>query len=339
MSGAPAVPSTLEARLAAWWRDEGGPDPRAPLLLALSGGLDSTVLLHLLVRTAPSGTELHAAHLDHAMRDGSAADARAVEAHCRELGVPLVLERASPPPRSEAAARTLRYDFLHRTARSLAAGSLLTAHHEDDQVETIFFRILRGTGLRGLAGIPRARRGPWLHGSPARPGRVLRPLLGVARSELEAWAADRGLPVRDDPTNLDPTWSRNRLRLEVMPLLESVHPGAREGILRLGRNARATEEALDALLTPLVRALLLPDDGDGGVRFDRGAFLRAPAPVSTQLLRHLARRAGVRLDETGTAGALEFIRAGPVRGGVDLTGGARLERSGGILRLTARTRT
>src|SRR5690606_8586295 len=137
------------------------------VVVALSGGLDSVVLLHLL-RFGTART-VCAAHFDHAMRSDSGADALWVSGLCRAWGVPLAAARAEDPPRSEAAARELRYAFLHAAAERFAADALATAHHADDQAETVLFRLARGTGLAGLAGIP------------ARRGIIARPLLAFTR--------------------------------------------------------------------------------------------------------------------------------------------------------------
>src|SRR5690606_15955834 len=116
-----------------------------------------------------------ATHFDHAMRPGSGADAQWVAGLCRAWDVPLAAARAEDPPRSEAAARELRYAFLHAAAERFAAETLVTAHHADDQAETVLFRLARGTGLAGLAGIPERR------------GIIARPLLAFTRGELAAY--------------------------------------------------------------------------------------------------------------------------------------------------------
>lgn len=270
------------------------------------------------------------------MRPDSAADARAVAGTCSVLGVELEVERATTPPAGETEARRMRYAFLSRTAAARGAVAVLTAHHADDQVETILFRILRGTGVRGLSGIPAQRPGGWeIPGSGGRSGRFLRPLLDAERSELEAYARTRNLRALPDSTNLDPGPSRNRLRLEVLPRIEAVHPGARAAILRLGRNAERVGAAIDALLEPLEEDVGART-GSSGISFEREAFLDLAPAIRTELLRRLGERVGVRLDESGTVRALEFIRAGPRGAGIDLTGGARLTRTDGRIALRAR---
>ncbi|HEX8392306.1 MAG TPA: tRNA lysidine(34) synthetase TilS, partial [Longimicrobium sp.] len=213
----------------------------AHVLVALSGGMDSVTLLHLLRFAADDGAlRVSAAHFDHAMRPGSDADARWVAGLCRAWGVPLRSARADSAPTSEAEARDARYRFLRAAQADVGATHLATAHHADDQAETVLFRVLRGTGLRGLAGIP-AADGTGL----------VRPLLPFWRAELRAYARAAGLRWRTDPSNagLDP--ARNRLRHRVLPQAERVAPGARRALVRLAALARDDEAAWEPVLAPL----------------------------------------------------------------------------------------
>ncbi len=265
------------------------------VVVALSGGLDSSILLHLL-RFAPGlpDARLVAAHLDHAMRPGSAADALFVRGVCRAWGVELVSERLPVAPRSEAEARRHRHAFLERVAREREARCIVTAHHADDQAETVLFRVLRGTGLRGLQGIPEAR-GPWR-----------RPLLPFWREELEAYAAAVGLTHREDPSNVDPRWARNVLRHEVLPRVEAaVAPGARRALVRLARLASAEETAWRGLLPGLLEEMVVAEEA-GRIVVARGLLLAYPPGVRARVLRALVRRLGTGLDEAGTRAALEF---------------------------------
>ncbi|HDQ9214135.1 TPA: tRNA lysidine(34) synthetase TilS, partial [Pseudomonas aeruginosa] len=209
----PAVP--LESRLLqalAPWREAGG------WCVAFSGGLDSTVLLHLLAQLArsealPALSALHVHHGLQAAADGWPAHCQAV---CRSLGIPLRVERVQVAVGGsiEQAARDARYRAFQA---NLGEGQvLLTAQHLDDQAETLLFRLLRGAGLRGLAAMPASR--------PLGGGRLCRPLLGVSRAELEAYAQTHRLDWVEDPSNQDPRFSRNYLRREIMPRLASHWP-------------------------------------------------------------------------------------------------------------------
>lgn len=296
------------------------------MLVALSGGVDSVALLHLLrFRTEP-GPELLAAHLDHAMRPESAADARWVAGLCRAWGVPLVQERTGAPLRGEAEARRARYAFLRRAARETGATHLATAHHADDQAETVLFRVLRGTGPGGLAGI-----------SPALPSGLVRPLLPFWRREIRRYALRAGLRWREDATNLSPHPARNRIRRQLLPLAErTVAPGARRALVRLAELAREDEAAWSALLGPLEGAAARRE-GDA-VLLAREVLRGYDLPIAARIVRNALRQFGIVLDRTGTRLALQFITGAPSGREMRLPGGvllatefeeARVERAAG----------
>ena len=305
------------------WSHWGGPPAGATVVVALSGGVDSCVLLHLLrFPLAELGLRVVAAHFDHRMRRDSGADARWVHGLTGAWRVPLRRGEAPRPVRSETEARRLRYAFLERVRAEEEAALVVTAHHAEDQMETVLFRILRGTGVRGLAGIP-ARREPG----------VGRPLLGESRDELVAYAHRHRIPSRQDATNEDLGFARNRIRLDLLPRITEIHPGAREGLLRLSRNARRTGRALDALLAPILQRLRV-DRGEGFSTFRRDDFLDLPTAVQVEALRALARGSGPPLDEAGTAAALQFIRTGRSGRVVHLTRSLSLEREFDLLHLS-----
>lgn len=280
--------------------------------IALSGGLDSVVLLHLLrfplrSRVGP----LTAAHLDHAMRPGSDADARWVAGLCRAWGVPLTSEQASSPPRSEAEARRVRYRFLEGAAQ--ANSLILTGHHADDQAETVLFRLSRGSGLGGLRGI-----------APRR-GRVVRPLLPFRRQELAEYAAEVGLAFRTDPTNVELHYARNRIRHRVLPELERARPGAARELAALAAQARRDEQAWDQVLERLEGEAVLDRDATG-LTLARARLHSYHPQLRARLLRHILRRYGTAPGRAGTQAALEFITSGSSGAVVHLPGGVRLER-------------
>ncbi len=307
--GAPAggLADRLRTRLRA------GPlAPGDPVTVAVSGGLDSVVLLHLLrFPLRDLGFRLAAAHVDHAMRTGSAADAAWLRGLCRAWGVPLVSTRLEPPARSEADARRRRYARLREAAPE--GGWILTAHHRDDQAETVLFRLVRGTGVRGLRGIA-PRWGP-----------IVRPLLPFARHELAAYARRVGLAWREDPTNRDLRLARNRIRAVVLPELEAVRPGAARALARVADGARAAEAAWDDALRHLLADAVL-DAGDGGATLARGVLLSYHPHLRSRVLRHILRRYGSTPDRAGTRAALEFISSGSSGAGIHVAGGVRLER-------------
>lgn len=314
-------PETLAARFAAHLRKSGllapgggaqGAPPERPVLVALSGGVDSVVLLHLL-RFGAARPPLVAAHFDHAMRPGSGADAAWVAGLCRAWAVPLASGRAPAPPRTEAEARAARYAFLEEAAAQAGAAAIATAHHADDQAETVLFRAARGAGLRGLRGILPQR------------DRVVRPLLPFTRSEIEAYARAAGLRWREDPTNAARAYARNRIRAEVLPALEEVVPGAARALARLAGQARAAERAWDELLDGLLAGVLLADSPEAA-EVARDRLLAYPSEIQGRVLRHLLRRHGFAPGWAGTRAAVEFITSGASGRGLRLSGGVRLER-------------
>lgn len=289
--------------------------PGHRVLVALSGGLDSTVLLHLL-RFQPGMPpfQVQAAHFDHRMRPGSAGASAWVVGLCRAWAVPLHTGRAPQPLRSEDEGREARYRFLLGVKEREGADWVLTGHHGDDQVETVLFRIFRGTGLRGLAGIPSARA----------PG-LYRPLLPFSRADLLDYASRKGVRFLEDPTNADPSFPRNFLRHRILPQLrEGPAPGVRESILRLARLARENEEGWESLMGALLEGVLEKEDGE--IRIVRQAFLAYHPAVRARLLRHVFRGAGIQLDEAGTRTLMEFTSSGASGGSVSLPGGGRLVR-------------
>lgn len=206
------------------------------LLVGFSGGLDSTVLLHVLCRLIPAD-KIQALHVHHGLSPRADDWVAHCVRVCHALGVVLHVERVSVVADGkglEEAARTQRY--LAFTRHLPAGGKLLLAHHRDDQVETILFRLLRGAGPRGLAGMPTRRR----LGS----GELLRPLLGIERTALEAWARAQGLVWIEDESNIGTDFDRNFLRHRVLPLLASRWPGLDRRLLRSAALCRDGDQLL-----------------------------------------------------------------------------------------------
>jgi tRNA(Ile)-lysidine synthase len=210
--------------------------PENKLLLGCSGGMDSVLLLDLLVEFQPR-SPLILAHFDHQMRQGSSDDALFVQELAYQYSLPFILERAETPPPSEEVARDLRRDFLVRHALKTGSTHLVLAHHYDDQVETILWRILRGTGLTGLAGMQ--AKTPW--GSSLE---ILRPLLSFTRQEIQEEFSKRKLKHREDPSNTDPRYTRNRIRQELIPLLKELHPTFDRSLVRLAQQAQTLPPAV-----------------------------------------------------------------------------------------------
>jgi tRNA(Ile)-lysidine synthase len=322
----PSRPVRLASRLIAHLDRTGLLSPDSPVVVALSGGLDSVVLLHLLRFPARERVgPVTAAHLDHAMRPDSEADARWVAGLCRAWDVPLVSARMETPPASEAAARHARYAFLEEAAAAVGAGArIATAHHADDQAETVLFRLARGTGVRGLRGI-----------APRR-GHIVRPLLHFTRSELEAYAAAAGLAYRADPTNAELRFARNRIRHRVLPELERARPGATRSLAALADDARRVEAAWQDVVEAAARNVVVATEAGspGGALLAGDRFLAYHPHLRVRLLRYLLRRHGAVPGRAGTRAALEFITSGRSGAALDLPGGVRLERDFDRVRIT-----
>jgi tRNA(Ile)-lysidine synthase len=200
------------------------------VLVAVSGGLDSMTLLHLLTQLAPvHHWHLTVAHFNHQLRGRSSdADERLVERTAKKLDLPFVADRADVRKFAriqklslEMAARKLRHAFLARTAAKRKIYTIALAHHADDQLELFFLRLLRGAGAEGLAGMK------WRNASPENSKIALvRPLLGEPKSELSFWAAREKIPFREDATNAQLDIQRNRIRHELLPFLARQHQPA-----------------------------------------------------------------------------------------------------------------
>ena len=212
----------------------------AAIAVGLSGGIDSVVLLHVLLRRlrlAPAG--ISAIHVNHQISPDAPRWAAFCRRWCRELGVKLRVVKVDVPRgnSTEAAARAARYAVFAESA----ADVLLLAHNRDDQAETVLLQLLRGAGPRGLSAMPILR--PGVSGMPT----VLRPLLQTPRTAIEAYAARYGLQWVEDESNQDRVYLRNFLRHDVLPLLESKLPGVRGTLARAARHQAECSELLDAL--------------------------------------------------------------------------------------------
>ncbi len=279
---------------------EGWPPPGAALVIAASGGPDSTALCFLMEQLSDArgrDWRLHLAHLNHGLRPLDAEhDARFVEGLARTRGWTITVERRPAPIAQPAGggveerARRDRYALFQRALREVGATTVATAHHADDNVETILHRVIRGTGLRGLGGIPAMR--------PLTPGsteRVIRPLLRLCRRDLEQYLSDHGIASRTDHSNQIPNRTRNRLRHELLPqLAQTFNPGIRQALLRLACQARwgdtelrrAAEAAADAVVCTSRPA-------EGEIVLDAAALLEQPPVVQSELLRQAIADLGV----------------------------------------------
>ncbi len=260
----------------------------AGVLVAVSGGADSVALLRGLAGQRSSGTgRLRAAHFDHRLRGAeSTGDRDFVVALCQQLNVECHLgqwparDQLGPCPDGlEAAARATRYRFLQATAELLGYRYVATAHTADDQAETVLHHIVRGTGLAGLAGMSRAR-------PLGEAVTLIRPLLSCRRSEVIAYLTEIGQTFREDATNRDPAFTRNRIRLELLPqLARDYNPQVVESLVRLGALAADAQAVIDGLVEDLAVRCVVRQVGGAAemnvVEIDVSALAKTP--------RHLVR--------------------------------------------------
>src|SRR5881397_4161740 len=239
------------------------------VLIGVSGGADSVALLHVLLGLAPAlGLRLHVLHVDHGLRPDSARDAEYVRALGSRLGVPVEVVGVRVAAGSvEAAARAARHAALEAAADRLGAARIALGHTADDQAETLVMRLLEGTGVRGLAGIPTVR------------GRLIRPLLESRHRDAVAALRAAGMEWLEDPSNRDPRFFRNRVRHGLLPRLAEETGG--DLVARLGRLARRAREAVDALdhVAAAELSRLGREDDDGALVLSRSALAALPRPV------------------------------------------------------------
>ena len=264
------------------------------LIVAASGGPDSTALLVLLALWSAQSTrspKLLAVTVDHGFRRESRAEAIAVKRLAREFGVPhrTVLWRGEKPSAGlQEAARNARYSLLAKAASRAGAAHVLTAHTQDDQAETMLFRMARGSGLSGLGGMARSASLPLCglsNDAPAgRPIALVRPFLRVPKARLIATLRERGIGFADDPSNRDPRFTRARLR-QVMPVLASEGLDAARFDALAGRLRRA-DAALDQMTDAIVaRHFRVPSPGRNAIIVDWKALRDCPDELSLRALR------------------------------------------------------
>ena len=276
----------------------------ARLVVGVSGGPDSLCLLHVLKRLRPVyHLELHVAHLHHGARGAEAdADAEFVATLAQEWELPATVERIDIPALAKAhrlafeeAARRARYAFLARLAAEIGASRIAVGHNADDQAETVLMHLLRGAGLAGLRGMQPLTPltnyrllAPFLT-RPLPALAIIRPLLDTPRSDIERYCAQHGLSPRFDRSNLDTTYFRNRLRHELLPLLESYNPHIRE---RLCHTAAVLAADYDLLREHQERAwdTVVRATNETSIIFDRQRWQALPVALQRALLRQAAYR-------------------------------------------------
>ena len=269
------------------------------VLLGVSGGADSVAMLHLFSRQGQQGDwslTLHVVHVNHRLRGAAAdEDAAFVAETCRLLRVPCTIECVDVAEIAERegasveeVGRRCRFEAFERVALKTGIRTIALAHQADDQAETILHRIIRGTGLRGLAGIRSER--------PLRPGgdiRVIRPMLDFWRSEIDAYLQQEGIAYREDATNAGTAYTRNRIRHELLPLLrEQFNPQVSEALIRLAEQARGLHAYLAETCERMLDALVI-ERNDRQFVLHCPPLVRKPRVIQTELIRRAILGMGV----------------------------------------------
>ncbi|MGH2739246.1 MAG: tRNA lysidine(34) synthetase TilS [Actinomycetota bacterium] len=309
----PAVARVLE-RVTATARRYQMLEPGRRVLVACSGGPDSVCLLHSLVRLRRLfRIRLEVFHFDHRLREGSTRDAAYVRRLATRLELPVVVHEAIDRPRRgqsiEAWARMARYAALCQAAIDREADMAALGHTLDDQAETVLLGLVRGGGLDAAAGMAPVTALPPLG------VRGVRPLLGVTRVEVETFNRSLGVRARRDPMNRDPAFLRNRIRLEVLPVLEGrLDRGVKATLARTAENVRADAEFLDALASEASSRVATMSGEE--IRLDARTLASLPTPIALRVVHETLRLAGAMGGEWPADVETPHIRAV-----LDLAGG------------------
>ena len=257
--------------------------PKETVLVGVSGGVDSLALLYALYALRHQlDCQLHVAHLDHGFREDSAADAAYVAKQAACLGVPISTDRIDVPQlmrekklSAEVAARQARYQFYECVSEQIGATKIALGHHRDDQAETVLMNLLRGAGASGLKGM-----------LPVREGKFIRPLLAFSRKEIEDFVAQRGLEPRRDATNYQLNYLRNRIRLELIPILERAYNSNIQSTLNQTAELLRTEsDYLEALAHEAFQACQIESYTSDTTVLDRCLFREYHLALRRRILR------------------------------------------------------
>ena len=279
-------------------------------LLAVSGGLDSMAMLRAASKVVqPGRTQLIVATFDHGTGPAARRAAALVARESDRLGIECVAAKSAVKGTREGEWRRARWDFLQGVA-ALRDATVVTAHTLDDQVETVFMRILREAGPRGLAAL-------------YADSEIIRPFLGVRRPVLERYVAENRVPYVQDPSNADRKHLRNRVRLDILPSIVKRRPNFPDELLALARASAQWRRSVDDIL-PAIEAIA---DRDGALRISRSSLRGYDAESLRILWPALAARASVVRDRRGTHRAAEFTMKGATGGAIQLSGGVEIVMS------------
>lgn len=300
--------------------------PGDRVIVAVSGGPDSTALLHLLHRLSGElSISLHVFHMDHGLRGkASDEDAAYVEQMTKRLGVPCTVARLEPgfllrqPGSTEENARAARYRELRSLARRIGATRVALGHNRDDQAETVLMRFLRGAGLRGLSGIPVVRTEEGLT--------YIRPLLETPRCEIEDYCSEHELFPRLDESNLTPDYFRNRIRLQLLPLLaETYNPAIAANLAQTAEVLGEDDRYLDSLAAQQLSVCRIPHAE--GIALSANVLHSEPLALARRIVRLAAREAAGAAFDLGLEPVTRILDAASNPEGtssLDLPGGIRV---------------
>ncbi len=267
-------------------------------VVAVSGGVDSVVLLDLLAKQ--SGCQLVVAHFDHGIRPDSAKDSLFVEKLAQNYGLEFYCEEGKLGPNaSEELAREKRYEFLRKVKEQTGSQAIVTAHHQDDSIETAIINIIRGTGRKGLSSLKSTNE-------------IKRPLLASTKEELTSYARKNNLSWHDDLSNTDQKYLRNYVRHSVIPQLS---PGQKAKLLDVVRDSRRLNEEADALLDGLAAQIFEEN------KIKRRLFAALPHDLSKELLAHWLRARNITFDSRMLERLSVFLKTGRPGSQADVSGG------------------
>lgn len=322
--------------------------PGHRIVAGVSGGADSVCLLFVLLEyAARKGLELAVAHINHGIRGDAGEDAAFVRLLCEQLNLPFFLKEADvgelakrEKQSPEEAGRTVRYQAFREAARAFGADRIAVAHSANDRAETVLFHLFRGSGVKGLCGIPPRR------------GEIIRPLLCLERKEIEEYLAERGIPYREDSTNREDNYTRNRIRHHILPFAErEVSPGTVSHVCRTADLLAEMEDYLEGQTREAMKSCVrrtLPRNGDmpegeqGGYdgesavfSVDAGLFRKLHAAIQKRLLLALLAELapGGRDISAGHVADVLSLFGKEGNPGIDLPFGIRAARSYGTVRL------
>jgi tRNA(Ile)-lysidine synthase len=264
--------------------------PGQRVIAGISGGADSLCLLNCLDLL---GYQVTIAHLDHQLREESAQEAQFVRDVGQDLGIEVIVEKGDVQELAdrgyslEEAARLVRYQFLVQVAHEKDVDTIATGHTADDQIETVLMHFLRGAGPSGLRGIlPDTKLTDWVDIPQGEKIHLVRPLLEIRRSQTEEFCRELKLLPVEDPSNKDPSFFRNRIRLHLIPILKEYNPGIDDIILRMARVMEAESKMVEDLLYEKWNSLVLENDGRV-TKLDRVVFEELPLAMKRSFIRRL----------------------------------------------------